>query len=289
MRWWHRLRLTAVAVIVGLVALVLVLSMVRAHWNQAPAEQTVVVSMPPLAISLEIGAAADPTLAPNAPIEPGRSRDKLATMVLQAKAAPARPDEPAALLESLKVLEGLTAERESGTRPVAGTPSAGRSQSAIGGSPSRAQESGRDQVEAGRSPPQLEVKPATPGPAAGLRTASEVANSDDQSGLPAGDIRIFIHHVADHRRDATLAQRLADYLRGRGFIVADIRPVDFGIGKPTVRYFFARDRAASQRLVEDLDRFFKGCRSLAPAHASDFTHFLPKPRQGNVEVWLPTS
>jgi hypothetical protein len=291
MRSWHRFRLTAVSVTVGLVALVLVLSMVRAHWSQAPAEQTAVVSIPPFAISPETGAAADPPLAPNAPIEsPGRSRDKLATMVLQAKAAPARPDEPAALpLESLEVSEGLTAERESGTRPVAGTPSVARSQSAIGSSLSRAQEFGREPVEAGRFPPQVEVKPATSSPAASLRTASEVANSDDQSALPAGDIRIFIHYIADHRRDATLAQRLADYLRGRGFIVADIRPVDFGIGKPAVRYFFARDSAASQRLVEDLGRFFEGRRSLAPARASDFTHFLPKPRQGNVEVWLPAS
>ena len=289
-RSWHRFRLTALAVTVGLLALVLVLSMVRAHWSQVPAEQTAVVSMPPLAISPETGAAANPPLTPSALIEePGPSRDKLATMVLQAKAAPARRDEPATLpLESLEVSDGLTEERESGTRPLAGTPSAARSRSAIGGSPSRAQESGREPVEAGRSPPQVEVKPATPGPA-GLRTASEVANSDDQSALPAGDIRIFIHHVADHRGDATLAQQLADYLRGQGFTVADIRPVDFGIGKPTVRYFFARDRAASQRLVEDLGRFFKGRRSLAPAHASDFTHFLPKPRQGNVEVWLPTS
>jgi hypothetical protein len=291
MRSWHRFRLTAVSVTVGLVALVLVLSMVRAHWSQAPAEHTAVVSMPPLAISPETGAAADPPLAPNAPTEQtGRSRDKSATMVLQAKAAPARPDEPAALpLESLEVFEGLTAVRESGTRPVAGTPSVARSQSAIGSSLSRAQESGREPVEAGRSPPQVEVKPATSSPAASLRTASEVANSDDQSALPAGDIRIFIHYIADHRRDATLAQRLADYLRGRGFIVADIRPVDFGIGKPAVRYFFARDSAASQRLVRELGRFSAGGASLGPDHATDFTHFLPKPRQGNVEVWLPAS
>ena len=151
MRSWHRFRLTAVSVTVGLVALVLVLSMVRAQLSQAPAEQTAVVSMPPLAISPETGAAADPPLAPNAPIEqPGRSRDKLATMVLQAKAAPVRPDEPAALpLESLVVSEGLTAERESGTRPVAGTPSAARSQSAIRGSPSRA-----------RNPAESRSKPA---------------------------------------------------------------------------------------------------------------------------------
>jgi hypothetical protein len=88
-------------------------------------------------------ASAGPTFAPNAPIEqPGRSRDTLATMVLQAKADPARSDEPAALpLEALEVSEGWTAERESRARPVAGTPSAARSQSAIGGALSRAQES----------------------------------------------------------------------------------------------------------------------------------------------------
>jgi hypothetical protein len=86
-----------------------------------------------------------------------------------------------------------------------------------------------------------------------------------------------------------LAQRLADYLRGQGFTVADIRPVDFRIGKPSVRYFFARDRAASQRLVEELGRFSGGRTSLAPDQASDFTHFLPKPRPGSVEVWLPAS
>jgi hypothetical protein len=153
---------------------VLVLSMVRAHWNQAPAEQTVVVSMPPLVISPETGPSAGPTFAPNPPIEqPGRSRDTLATMVLQAKADPARSDEPAALpLEALEVSEGLTAEKESRARPVAGTPSAARSQSAIGGALSRAQESRREPVKPGRSPPQVEGNPATPGPAAGLRKAS---------------------------------------------------------------------------------------------------------------------
>jgi hypothetical protein len=84
-----RFRLTAVAVTMGLVALVLVLSMVRARWSEAPAEQTVVVSMPPLGISPETGPSAGSTIAPNAPIEqPGRSRDTLATMVLQAKTDP---------------------------------------------------------------------------------------------------------------------------------------------------------------------------------------------------------
>jgi hypothetical protein len=127
------------------------------------------------------------------------------------------------------------------------------------------------------------------GPAAKLHAGSVVSTSDDQSALPAGDIRIFIHHLADRQGDITLAQRLADHLRGRGFTVADIRPVEFSIGKPSVRYFFARDRAASQRLVEELHRFFEPDTSLAPEQASDFTHYLPKPRPRTVEVWLRTS
>ena len=289
MRWLRRFRLTAVAVTVGLVALVLVLSMVRAHWSEAPAEQAVVVPMPPL--GMPPAAATGPTLAPDAPIEePGRPQDTLATVTLQTKPDPVLPDEFALLpLESLEVLERLTAERESRPRPVADAPSMTRLQSAMGASPFRAQESRTVRIQPSRSSPQVRADPATPGPAAGLPVASEVSTLNDHSALPAGDIRIFIHHVADHQGDAALAQRLTDYLRGQGFTVADIRPVDFSIGKPSVRYFFARDRAASQRLVEELGRFFEEGKALTPDHASDFTHFLPKPRPGNVEVWLPAS
>jgi hypothetical protein len=134
--------------------------------------------------------------------------------------------------------------------------------------------------------PQPPAVPAMPGAAARLQVASEASSSFDDR--PAADIRVFIHHVAHHERDAALARRLADHLRGRGFTVADIRPVDLSISKPSVRYFFARDRAASRRLVEELGRF-KEAPSRAPDQASDFTHFIPKPRPGNVEVWLPAS
>jgi hypothetical protein len=103
------------------------------------------------------------------------------------------------------------------------------------------------------------------------------------------EIRVFIHHAAHSHGDASLAQQLADHLRRQGFIVADIRPVDFSIGKPSVRYFFADDRSASERLIDELGRFFEETASRPPGQASDFTHFEPKPRPGNVEVWLPTS
>jgi hypothetical protein len=144
-------------------------------------------------------------------------------------------------------------------------------------------------LQPGGSSPQAAADPAAPGSAARRQVASETYVLDDRPTLPTGDIRVFIHHVADDRGDAALARRLADHLRRQGFTVAGIRSVDFSIGKPSVRYFFGRDRAASWRLVDEVGRFFKETPSRAPDQASDFTHFIPKPRPGNVEVWLPAS
>jgi hypothetical protein len=133
--------------------------------------------------------------------------------------------------------------------------------------------------------PQAPADQAMPG-AARPQGAGETSSVDDR---PATEIRVFIHHVARHQGDAALARQLADYLRRRGFIVADIRPVEFSIDAPSVRYFFAPDRAASRQLVEEVSRFFEDTPSQAPDEASDFTHYVPKPRPGNVEVWLPVS
>jgi hypothetical protein len=133
---------------------------------------------------------------------------------------------------------------------------------------------------------QVAADPAVPGPAAKLQLASQVSSSDDR---PAADIRVFIHYVAHREADAALARRLADHLQRRGFTVADVRAVDFSIGKPSVRYFFAPDRAASWHLVEEVSRFFEETPAQAAGEASDFTHYMPKPRPGNVEVWLPVS
>jgi hypothetical protein len=106
---------------------------------------------------------------------------------------------------------------------------------------------------------------------------------------PPDGIRIFIHHTAGREGNAALAQRLAEHLRGQGFAVADIRPVDFSIGKASVRYFFEDDRSASEQVVAELGRVLEEAGARAPDQASDFTHFTPKPRPGNVEVWLPAS
>ena len=103
---------------------------------------------------------------------------------------------------------------------------------------------------------------------------------------PAG-IRLFIHYA--HAQDAATVTRLADYLRRRGFEVAGIRPVGIQIGAPGVRYFFERDLAESERLLKDLGWFFRSMPDRAPSEATDFTHYMPKPRPGNVEIWLPSA
>jgi hypothetical protein len=54
-----------------------------------------------------------------------------------------------------------------------------------------------------------------------------------------------------------------------------------------VRYFFDGDRRESRRLVEAIGAFYAKARGGAPGEATDFSDFSPKPRRGNVEVWLP--
>lgn len=102
-------------------------------------------------------------------------------------------------------------------------------------------------------------------------------------------IRVFIHYSATQRDDGVVAARLAEFLRRRGFEVAATRPVGFEIGRGDVRYFFERDLAESQRVLEDLGWFFRGMTRRAPPRASDFTHYTPKPRPGNIEIWLPSA
>ena len=67
----------------------------------------------------------------------------------------------------------------------------------------------------------------------------------------------------------------------------DIRPVDFEIERPSVRYFFDGDQPGSRQLVEAIGAFYAKAPGRAPDEAADFSHFSPKPRRGNIEVWLP--
>ena len=266
---------TAAAIALGLV---LVLSLVRADRSQVPADPPTASLVPRAPNSPGAGAggpptasaqapAAGPTSKPDAQIqEPGDRQGTSGTAASPPKAAPAPPEEHAAVPNtSGEAVDTPTSEWQSRPRSRASMPSAARPQPSMGDTP---------------FPPQVDrtVSPRPP-------RSSQAAAGPAPLGS-AGEIRVFIHHVADRPGDAALAQQLADHLQRQGFTVADIRPVDFSIGKSSVRYFFPDDRDASERLVDELRSFLEGA---APDRSSDFTHFLPKPRPGNVEVWLPAS
>jgi sulfocyanin len=290
-----RFRFVAVPTAAGVAVLVLLLSLLRAHWGEAPAERSAMDLMSPVASSPGAGPDGSPAASAEvppvgAPPEPDaqieeqvRPRGASAIVATRAKADPAPHEETAALLlVSRQTLDGLTPEWQSRSRPPA---SAGRSQVQVGSTPSRAQVSGQESLQSPPSSPQAAARPARHG----STPKPQVAGETPALALSPGEIRVFIHHFTDHHRVAALAERLTGHLRRQGFTVADIRPVNFTISKPSVRYFFEDDRSASEQLVEELSRFFEEGTSLAPDHASDFTHYLPKPRQGTVEVWLPAS
>jgi hypothetical protein len=200
----------------------------------------------------------------------------------RSQAQPERPQpSAAALLAQARTLRARIATSRNPARALAplAPPPAGSLRVQIAAPASRSP----DRAPPAAAAPGRTMPDAGPGP----QVARAAASSGARPLPAAGAIRIFIHHVKGRSRDAALAQRLADRLRSQGFTVADIRPVDFAIGKPSVRYFFEQDHDGSERLVEALGRYFKRAPFLAPEHASDFTHFEPKPRPGNVEVWLP--
>jgi len=120
-----------------------------------------------------------------------------------------------------------------------------------------------------------------------LESAAPPAEQAEPSeSVAPSAIRVFIHHGVDPV-DRERAVQLAAFLQSTGFDVVDTRRVESEIERPSVRYFFERDREASRRLVEAMGRFFLDRPDLTPDTTTDFSHYTPKPRAGSVEVWVP--
>jgi hypothetical protein len=162
-----RFGLVAVATAAGMAVLVLLLSLVRAYWSEAPAERSTTALMPPAASSP--GARPDgppaasteapsvgPTPEPDAAAEErGAPQGAPATAASRAKADPAPLERIAALLlASRQVLDASTPEWPRRPRPLA---SAAPSHSPMGGTPPRAQVSGRESLQTPPSSPQPTV------------------------------------------------------------------------------------------------------------------------------------
>lgn len=109
---------------------------------------------------------------------------------------------------------------------------------------------------------------------------------------PPADVdgpRIYVHYTATAPGARDLARRLASYLAVEGFEVADLKAVSFPIEGGSIRYFFDADRREAEALSGGLSEFFEVDAGEGPAAIRDFTDYAPKPRAGNLEVWLPAS
>jgi hypothetical protein len=138
----------------------------------------------------------------------------------------------------------------------------------------------------------VEPGSASAAPSARVDRSATTSAADDADEIApprtATPVRVSIHHALGPR-NALPAIQLAAYLQGRGFAVAQIRAVESEVERPSVRYFFAGDRADSDRLAETVAAFFAKAADWAPAEVDDFSGALAKPQRGSIEVWLPPS
>jgi hypothetical protein len=118
--------------------------------------------------------------------------------------------------------------------------------------------------------------------------ATPTASPASSSKAQARKIQVFIEHSADEQSAAQAAE-LATFLKNLGFPVAAVRGVGFKIHRPSVRFYFERDRPGTEALLEAIRDFFASAPGQAPDHAIDLTHSGRKPETDDVEVWLATS
>lgn len=93
--------------------------------------------------------------------------------------------------------------------------------------------------------------------------------------------RVVVHYSGSER-DAETARRLARQLQDKGYVVA-LRPVDIRIARPSVRYYFADDRAATMELATSVEQSLDGN---ANPRVLDLSHRRSKPKPGTLEVWI---
>jgi hypothetical protein len=89
-------------------------------------------------------------------------------------------------------------------------------------------------------------------------------------------------HYSGSEREAEAARRLARQLEEKGYVVA-LRPVDVRIARPSIRYYFADDRAATVELAASIEQSLDGKTN---PRVLDLTHRRTKPRPGTLEVWI---
>ena len=131
------------------------------------------------------------------------------------------------------------------------------------------------EVEGSDSEPEV-----LPGP---IEAAAQEAPVPASTATPP---RVYVHFSAAEPGSRARADAVAAYLRANGYDVADLRPVDFNIGRGSTRYFFAGDEDAARPLNEAVSRAFNA-QGLDSSRVMDMTTYSPSPDRGTVEVWVP--
>ena len=108
------------------------------------------------------------------------------------------------------------------------------------------------------------------------------SDAADAAGTAGATPQVFVHYTAIDRGSSATALNLVRRLKAAGFTVA-AREVQIPIAAPSVRYFFAADRDEAEAVVASLEGQMPGG---ATPPVLDFTDFEPKPRPGEVEVWI---
>jgi hypothetical protein len=98
--------------------------------------------------------------------------------------------------------------------------------------------------------------------------------------------RIVVHHGGDPESTAVAGQ-LASQLQSAGFGAVEVRPVGFEVATTSIRFFFAGDRPAADRLTTAIGPFLSFHGRAVPGTPIGFTDYRPLPRQGTLEIWLP--
>lgn len=138
---------------------------------------------------------------------------------------------------------------------------------------------------ASAAPPLLEPEQAAlPGPPA--RQPAPVLAEAPAATAMAAPPRIVVHYAGGDRAGGR-ALLVADYLALHDLPVVEMRPVPLSIATRSVRYFHAADRDRAEAVAAALDRLDAGKPVVDAARLADFTHYVPKPQPGTIEIWLP--
>jgi hypothetical protein len=115
----------------------------------------------------------------------------------------------------------------------------------------------------------------------------QLSSADEPALAPPATPRIVVHHRAGSESGASLARSVAAALGDNGLGSVEIRPVPMSIVGATVRFFHAEDRAAAERALAATRPLLTAAGRAAPVTPLDFSDYIPSPRPGTLEIWVP--